>query len=82
MPSIITIGALNVNTPQQNAAVIVGDTVMTGWDANQKFNAGHGGFFGWLNYSISTISITNDNFEFADGNINDADAKPYCGINT
>jgi hypothetical protein len=82
MPSLITIGALNVNTPQQNAAVFVGDTVITGWDANQKFNTGHGGFFGWLNTTVSSISLNSDNLEFADGNIFDQDAKPYCGVNT
>ncbi|MGD8399461.1 MAG: spore germination protein [Bacillota bacterium] len=82
MPAVITIGALNVNTPQQNAAVFVGDTVITGCDANQKYNAGQGGFFGWLNASLSSLNINNDNFEFADGNINDQDAKPFCGVNS
>ena len=81
MPSIITIGVLNVNTPQQNAAVFVGDTVITGWDANMKSNSGLNGIYGLFNGIFSSLSINNDNLDFADGNINDQDAKPYCGVN-
>lgn len=35
MPSVINLGVLNVNTPQQNASVIGGESILTGMDANR-----------------------------------------------
>lgn len=82
MPSIVNVGALSVNNPQQNAGIFLGNTVITGWDANMKFNSGNGGFFGFFNYSIASVNSNFDGFEAADGNMNDQDVKPYCGVNT
>lgn len=75
MPNLISFGVLNVNTPQQNAGVFVGQVNMTGWDANQKLNIAHGGMFGIFNASVLTWNFTFDGFEFIDGAIMDQDMK-------
>jgi hypothetical protein len=76
VPCIINLGALNVNTPQQNSSVIVGESIITGMDANMKFNAGRSGQYGFFCTDIANISINLDSMEIADGNINDQDVKP------
>ncbi|MCL6593654.1 MAG: hypothetical protein K6T31_06725 [Alicyclobacillus sp.] len=75
MPNWIAFGLLNVNSPQQNAGVFVGQVNMTGWDANQKLNIGHGGMFGIMNYSWANVCFNVDGWELADGNILDQDWK-------
>lgn len=75
MPNIIGLGVLNVNTPQQNGAVFVGQVNMTGWDANQKLNLGHGGMFGIFNWSLWNWNTNFDGLELADGNMADQDMK-------
>jgi hypothetical protein len=82
MPSLINLGALNVNTPQQNASVIVGESIITGMDANMKFNAGRSGQYGFFCTYVGNFSKNIDSLEIADGNINDQDVKPnFMGIN-
>jgi hypothetical protein len=76
MPCIISLGSLNVNTPQQNSSVFVGETVITGMDANQKYNAGRAGQYGFFCVEIANYSLNLDGMEIADGNINDQDVKP------
>lgn len=79
MPTVINIGNVNVNTPQQNAGAFFGETVISGWDANQKQNQGHGGIFGSLNLSNSGINYNFDGNDMIDGAINDQDVKSIPG---
>lgn len=76
MPSLINVGIININTPQQNANVFIGESVITGMDANMKFNTGLAGTFGFFNAISGNINANFDNFEIADGNIYDQDLKP------
>jgi len=46
MPSVILLGSLLMNTPQQNAGAFVGEYNFAGWDANRKMSQAHGGEFG------------------------------------
>jgi len=80
MPSIVNTGVINVNTPQQNANVMIGEMVITGQDANMKFNVALGGTFGFFNVVGGNVNTMLDNLEFADGNIFDQDLKPDIGI--
>ena len=70
------IGALNSNTPQQNAGVFIGQTNNGGWDADMKFQAAKTGNFNMMSVNIAYVNIMNDNMEFIDGAINDQDFKP------
>lgn len=79
MPSIINVGVFNISTPQQNSSIFVGETVLTGMDANMKLNNGAGGLFGIFNANAFNINTNFDNLEFADGNIFDQDLKPSIG---
>lgn len=81
MPSIINVGIVNINTPQQNSSIFIGETVLTGMDANMKFNAGHSGVYGLLDYEIFPLNTNFDNFEMIDGVMNDQDFKPNVGGN-
>lgn len=76
MPAFIFAGAINVSTPQQNAAgVLIGQNAAGGWDANMKFNTSQGGNFGVFSVQITGMNITFDNLELIDGVINDQDIK-------
>lgn len=75
MPNMISFGVMNVNTPQQNAGVFVGQVNMTGWDANQKMDMGHGGTYGIFCFSIGNLNYNFDGFELIDGAIADQDIK-------
>jgi hypothetical protein len=66
---------INVNTPQQNAAVFVGQNAAGGWDANMKFNTAQGGNFGIMSLQLDGMNIMLDNMEFIDGIVNDMDIK-------
>lgn len=79
MPSIINIGYVNINTPQQNAGAFFGETVIAGWDANQKYNAAHGGLYGYLNATGNNFNYIMDGYEMIDGAINDNDMKMQPG---
>lgn len=81
VPSFINLGVLNINTPQQNSSVFVGESVITGMDANMKFNTGLGATFGFFDAITGNININLDNFEIADGNIYDQDFKPNLAGN-
>lgn len=76
MPAFVFIGANNVNSPQQNAGVFIGQINNGGWDANMKFQAARSGNFGTWNINNSFMNVLNDNMEFIDGVINDQDLKP------
>ncbi|CRK84850.1 hypothetical protein [Neobacillus massiliamazoniensis] len=73
MPSIIKIGILFVNSPQPNAAVNVGQTVINGMDANRKYNLSIGGSYGTNNVITNNPSTINGPI---DGQIFDQDFKP------
>lgn len=75
MPAFIWTGAINVNTPQQNAAVFVGQNAAGGWDANMKFNTAQGGNFGILSLQLNGMNVMFDNLEVIDGPIIDSDFK-------
>lgn len=76
MPSLINLGMLNVNTPQQNSSVFLGESIVTGMDANMKFNAGRSGQYGFYCVDMYNFNLNVDSMEFADGNIFDQDLKP------
>ncbi|MEB3103587.1 hypothetical protein [Ferviditalea candida] len=78
MPSFINIGVLNVNSPQQNSPVFIGESISSGWDANQKFNAAHGGTYGVGNMFFFERDLNFDP-DVVDGNIFDQDFKPSAG---
>lgn len=79
MPSIINVGVVNINTPQQNSSVFFGESVVTGMDANMKFNGGHSGQFGFFHLTINQVNINIDSFEVADGNMLEQAAKNNAG---
>lgn len=81
MPSIFNIGMINVSTPQQNAAVFLGELNMTGWDANMKFNTAMGGSFGIFVANGGLVNNMFDNLELFDGNIADQDVKAQIAAN-
>lgn len=76
MPSLINLGIMNVNTPQHNASIFLGKAVITGMDANMKFNAGRSGQYGFFRTVMGNVNINLDSNEVADGNIMDQDIKP------
>ncbi|MCF8567596.1 hypothetical protein LLE49_23015 [Alicyclobacillus tolerans] len=75
MPSLIVFGAINQNTPQQNAGLFIGEGNIGGWDANMKLAQGHGGTFGFFNAYPVQVNIHFDNFQLVDGVMNDNDVK-------
>lgn len=79
MASLINLKFLNVNTPQQNSGAFFGETVIAGWDSNQKYNAAHDGTFGYLNSTYNSWNIVIDGFESIDGFISDLDNKSTLG---
>lgn len=81
VPSIINLGAMNINSLQPSAAVFVGESVVTGMDANRKYNLGIGGSYGVLNAVTGNLINIADSFEVIDGVIFDQDIKPNIGGN-
>lgn len=75
VPTYVSFGIINSNSPNQNAGIFVGQNSITGFDANQKFNVGHGAMFGWYNYSFGGYNVAMDGFEYIDGMMNDMDNK-------
>lgn len=75
MPVFVAFGMLNSNAPTQNAGLFIGQNAITGWDANQKLNLGHGAQFGWFDLSLANVSVNFDGFELIDAVMNDMDAK-------
>jgi len=80
LPSLIILGMVNQNTPQENAGTFIGEGNIGGWDANMKINQGHGGFYGVGNVTPLWANINVDNLEAVDGVINDQDVKPTFGL--
>lgn len=81
MPSIINLGIMNVNTPQQNSNVTIGESIITGMDANRKFNTAFGGTFGLFNNVSLNIGNNMDALDAIDGVIFDQDFKANFGAN-
>ncbi|MCF8565468.1 hypothetical protein LLE49_12150 [Alicyclobacillus tolerans] len=81
MPVLVAFGVINSNSPNQNAGVFIGQNSITGWDANQKINVGHGASFGWFNYTFGGYNVTFDNFEYSDGAMYDMDNKVSWSTN-
>jgi hypothetical protein len=81
VPSVINLGAFNVNSPQPNSVVQVGELVVNGMDANRKQNLNLGGQYGFGNVVVGNLNTINDSFEVMDGLIFDQDIKPNFGGN-
>lgn len=81
VPSVINLGVFNVNSPQPNAVVQVGELVVNGMDANRKQNLNLGGMYGIGNNTIGNLNNIADSFEAMDGVIFDQDIKPNFGGN-
>lgn len=79
MPSVINLKLVNINTPQQNAGAFFGQTVFSGWDANQTYNAAHDGTFGALNVTVNSMNYVFNGHAFIDGVILDSDYKATTG---
>ena len=80
MLCLIVIGAVNQNTPQENAGTFIGEGNLGGWDANMKINQGHGGYYGFFNITPAWVNMNIDNMELVDGMVNDQDFKPLMGL--
>ncbi|WP_428910592.1 hypothetical protein [Niallia sp. Krafla_26] len=81
MPSVINLGVFNVNSPQPNSVVQVGELVVNGMDANRKQNLNLGGTYGFGNAITGNLNNISDSFEAVDGAIFDQDIKPNFGGN-
>jgi len=75
LPSLINLGVVNVNTPQQNSSVFIGESLITGMDGNMKYNAGRAGQYGFFCAYLGSISQNIDSMEVVDGIIYDTDFK-------
>jgi len=80
VPSNINLGIFNVNSPQPNSAVNVGESVINGMDANRKYNLNMGGIYGFNNLNAGNLNNIVDSFEMIDAPIFDQDIKPMAGI--
>lgn len=69
-----TLGAVNVNSMQQNSSVFVGKSHVTGMDANEKANHSQGSVMGNLNQFLNNVNINNDQ-DLIDGVMEDQDIK-------
>lgn len=78
---MISFGAVNVNSPQQNAGVFIGQMNLGGWDANMKQNTAHAALYGFYNVIYLQHNTTVDSMEVMDGVINDSDFKPLVAGN-
>ncbi|WP_462410481.1 hypothetical protein [Neobacillus sp. Marseille-QA0830] len=81
MPSVINLGVININSTQPSSAVFVGEAVVTGMDANRKYNLNMGGMYGVGNAVMANVNNIADSFEVIDGAIFDQDFKPSIGGN-
>lgn len=50
----IIFNMINVNTPQTNGAIAIGENLMAQWSANAKLNSGMGFLFG-INYTLNAF---------------------------
>ncbi|OIK15357.1 hypothetical protein BIV60_09980 [Bacillus sp. MUM 116] len=76
MPSVINLGSIYVNSPQPSSAVVVGEALINGMDANRKYNLNLGGSYGFANVTTGNINNIVDSFKVIDGVIFDQDFKP------
>ena len=81
MPSVINLGVFNVNSPQPSSAVVVGESVINGMDANRKYSINVGGMYGVGNVITGNLNNIADSLEMFDGVIFDQDIKPNIGGN-
>ncbi|MFJ7727565.1 hypothetical protein ACIQXV_15555 [Neobacillus sp. NPDC097160] len=81
MPSVINLGIMNINSPQPNAAIFVGESIVTGMDGNRKYNLNFGGQYGAFNIIAGNLGNIVDSFNAFDGVIFDQDFKPNLGSN-
>lgn len=81
IPNIISFGVINIHSPQQNSGVFVGQINITGFDANIKYNQGHGPMYGIFNWSLNNVNHTFDGMELLDGVILDQDIKSQIASN-
>jgi hypothetical protein len=81
VPSVINLGVFNVNSPQPSSAIVVGESVINGMDANRKYNLNMGGMYGFANAVTGNINNVADSFEMFDGLIFDQDIKPNLAGN-
>ncbi|MFF2447884.1 hypothetical protein ACFVSW_12365 [Neobacillus sp. NPDC058068] len=72
--SNITLGSVNVNTMEQNSSVFLGNSHVTGMDANEKVNYSQGAVFGNQNQLLNNVNTNNDQ-DFIDGIMEDQDIK-------
>jgi hypothetical protein len=81
VPTVINLGVFNVNSPQPSSAVVIGESIINGMDANRKYNLNMGGVYGFANAITGNLNNNNDSFEVIDGAIFDQDIKPNIGGN-
>lgn len=79
MPSFNNIGVFNINS--QSGNIFIGETIHLGMDSNSKTNTAQGGSSGFNNLILWNMNQNFDTFDFADGTINDQDAKTNLGGN-
>lgn len=76
----LSIGAININSQNTNAAVSVGENQLTGWSAHRKTNNGVGLQIGiFANTANYTVIVDND---VSDGNMIDPDNIPGVQVQT
>jgi hypothetical protein len=76
VPTVINLGVFNVNSTQPSSAVVVGESIINGMDANRKYNLNNGGMYGFANAVTGNLNNIADSFEVYDGVIFDQDIKP------
>lgn len=69
-----TVDNVNVNAMQQNCVVAIGESRVTGMDANEKVNQSHGSIYGNGNHSILNHNVNIDE-DVLDAIIEDRDIK-------
>lgn len=70
----LTFDRIDINTMQQNCVVAIGEGHITGMDANEKVNQGHGSIYGNDNKVLCNVNINNDQ-DGVDAIIEDQDIK-------
>jgi len=72
--SNLNLDSVNVNSMQQNSSVFIGDSHVTGMDANEKINFALGTIFGNENQFLNNYNVTYDQ-DVIDAIIEDQDIK-------
>ncbi|RIV17325.1 hypothetical protein D2Q93_15515 [Alicyclobacillaceae bacterium I2511] len=71
----IVFKALQINASNANAAVVIGDARVAGWDGSIKYNAGQGAVYGHHNLNLASLNLNLDTDRWLDSPIVDADCK-------